>query len=722
MELREFAERILFATTLEEKLQAPGRLTDDHPGRARSAPDAPGRPAGLKFRAQAAGPAKFPGVRQLEQEQERGRLLHFFANHELLATELMALVLLRFPEAPAAFRRGIVRTLQEEQLHTRLYLERMQQCRVRFGELPVSGYFWRSIANLASPLDYVVRLSLTFEQANLDYAHQFAESFARLGDDATAALLDRIYRDEIGHVAYGLKWFRKWKEPGLSDWEAFCRHLAFPLSPSRAKGPVWNPAGRRAAGLDEDFIHQLNLHAQSRGRTPGVFWFNPLAEGHIAHGRSFTPVKQQAALARDLANLPQFLCRRDDLVLIDRRPTPAFLSGLKAAGFILPEFVELQGLAHGSPASLVPLAERKLGRLRPWAWGPDSLELFRSLMPSVTGEPRAAGDYFHAGIAQLYSKAWSAAFLRRVLAGREREEWLCPAREVGVAVTRLADALAAVAAIRSRGHHRIVVKEAIGLAGHNAIRLWEPELLPAQRRWMTRVLESGQTLIVEPWLERVFDFSIQLEMQPDGLEVYGYTGLINDRRGQFEANWAEPHYRRRLPPAAVRLLEASARPAPPGGVARRRGMQPELAEFFAGVCSSLEGELRRAGYLGPVGLDAFVYRDADGICRLKPVVEINPRYTMGRLTLELMRQTCPGSYGLFRLLNRGALRAEGAADWPALAHGLQERFPLRLAGEPVPRIEEGAVCLSDPAQAQVCLAVFRVSRSESELVPRYPSG
>ena len=85
----------------------------------------------------------FPALHRLEQERERGRLLHFFANHELLATELMALVLLKFPDAPAAFRKGVLQTLKDEQEHTRLYLQRMKECGIHFGELPVSGYFWR---------------------------------------------------------------------------------------------------------------------------------------------------------------------------------------------------------------------------------------------------------------------------------------------------------------------------------------------------------------------------------------------------------------------------------------------------------------------------------------------------------------------------------------------------------------------------------------------------
>jgi len=42
---------------------------------------------------------------------------------------------------------------------------------------------------------------------------------------------------------------------------------------------------------------------------------------------------------------------------------------------------------------------------------------------------------------------------------------------------------------------------------------------------------------------------------------------------------------------------------------------------------------------------------------------------------------------------------------------LMKRFPLRLQGEPLPRLYEGVVCLNDPVQAQACLAIFQVSRS-----------
>jgi hypothetical protein len=65
----------------------------------------------------------------------------------------------------------------------------------------------------------------------------------------------------------------------------------------------------------------FNVYSQSKGRTASVFVFNPFAEGHIARGRSFAPERHQTVLASDLANLPQFLCRSDDIVLLAKWTT-----------------------------------------------------------------------------------------------------------------------------------------------------------------------------------------------------------------------------------------------------------------------------------------------------------------------------------------------------------------------------------------------------------------
>src|SRR5690606_3676553 len=134
-----------------------------------------------------------------------------------------------------------------------------------------------------------------------------------------------------------------------------------------------------------------------------------------------------------------------------------------------------------------------------------------------------------------------------------------------------------------------------------------------------------------------------------------------------------------------------------------------LQLFYSDLFNALEGELHRTGYVGPLGIDAFVYRDLDGTARLKPIVEINPPYTMGLLTLELMRRACRGSYGWFRLLDHSTVRTEGFVCLTTYACALPNRYPLRMECEPSPRIREGVLCLNDPERACVCLAVLLVA-------------
>ena len=705
MELRDFAESVLFARTLEEKLQSPGTLTDERPGTALPTPEAPGRPDGLTFKRSGTGSGnEFPPDHRLHDDRERGRLLHFFCNHELLATELMALVLLRFTDAPPAFRRGVAQTLKDEQEHTRMYLRRMRECGIEFGELPVSGYFWRMVSPMASPLDFVTSLSLTFEQANLDFCRHFAGRFIEAGDGETAQLLDGIYRDEIAHVAHGLKWFRRWKDPRDSDWEAFCRQLRFPLSPTRARGIGFNTDGRRAAGLDSGFIAHLNVHSASKGRTPGIFVFNPFAEEFLGRGPGFVPAGPAAQLARDLTNLPQFLARQDDVVLVERASSVAFLSTIKEAGFALPEFVVLE---RGRLRPGDPLLERKIGSLRPWAWSPDSAELLAPLHSRLTSGAQANPVLFNPLRADLYSKAWSAAFLREFLGdlediteeiapGASRDDWLCPEDAVGSVVRTVEEVQQCRDRLRNKGYPRIVIKEPFGLAGRNVLRLSDTEPTEAQGSWLRRALTLGRGVVIEPWLDRVVDFSVQMELGPQGLRLIGFTGLLNDDAGRFRANWAGPKHHRKPPEEVLRAL-------PEPGILNGR-----IGRLYAALAERLEPSLRSLGHSGPLGVDAFVYRGADGRCRLKPIVEINPRFTMGRVTLEILRQAAPGCSGVFRLIPRTTVKAAGCPGFAEYAQQLAQQFPVVLAGEPIPRVRSGVLCLNDPSQAESVLAIAHI--------------
>ncbi len=254
MELREWAERILSADTLEEKLFCPELLTDDAPG----APlffNEPVRPAGMGFNRRTKE-EKLPPFHDHGREENRAVCLHRFAGHELLAVEIMAHALTAFPNAPKAFRKGVAHTLQEEQGHVRLYINRMEAMGLRFGDLPLYRHFWNHVPDLTSPIRYVSAMSLTFEMANLDFAPLYGKSFTHFGDDQSAALMAQILKDEIHHVSFGWRWLNRLKSTP-DPWDAWTTSLSTKLNPKRAKGFVLHEEPRLLAGIPQDWIDRL---------------------------------------------------------------------------------------------------------------------------------------------------------------------------------------------------------------------------------------------------------------------------------------------------------------------------------------------------------------------------------------------------------------------------------------------------------------------------------
>jgi uncharacterized ferritin-like protein (DUF455 family) len=256
MEIREYAMRVVTNPVLEAKLAPPPEgLTDDEPGPA-TVLDAPGRPAGLSIVDSKA--ARTPAIGGMADPEQKARILHAFANHELQAVELFAWALLAFPETPKAFRRGLLRILVEEQEHCGLYLRRMEELGVSFGDWPVSGYFWGKAQEMTTPLRFVCAMGLTFESANLDHAVEYANAARRLGDERTASIITKVHDDETGHVKFGWHWLSKWKDEGQTMEEAYRSNVSWPLRPALAKGPVFHPESRRAAGMDEAFIGMID--------------------------------------------------------------------------------------------------------------------------------------------------------------------------------------------------------------------------------------------------------------------------------------------------------------------------------------------------------------------------------------------------------------------------------------------------------------------------------
>ena len=256
-----FAEQLLCSPTLADKLTVPTRLEYRSQFKRQTSfvlPKQPSRPKHLQFSEE-----RLPFPKHFADEHSRAQALHFFANHELLAIELMALCLLKFPDAPVPFQKGLVHTITEEQEHLRLYLDRLQELGGKVGEVPVNGFFWDCLSGMTDPMDFVVGMSMTFEQANLDHCIHYGKLFGDVGDTRTVEILDQVYKDEIRHLRHGLHWFRKWKTPSEADFFVHEKSLSLPMSVMRAKGLTFDRKGRERAGFNTDYINQLEIYSLS---------------------------------------------------------------------------------------------------------------------------------------------------------------------------------------------------------------------------------------------------------------------------------------------------------------------------------------------------------------------------------------------------------------------------------------------------------------------------
>lgn len=256
MELREFAERVLLSPSLELKTARPTTpFQDSHPGPPTRI-DRPVRPPQLQFAPRRTAPP-MPKAQSLQDPVRRGIAHHIMANHELQALEVMAMVLLAFPEAPAAFRMGMARVMLDEQRHTRLHAQRCRELGMAFGDYPVNSWIWQKAQDYSSVLEYCAGLPLVFEGANLDHTVEFEQYFKAAGDRRSAAIMRAIHKDEIRHVEFGLHWLRQLKPAHLSDWDAWQASLHWPIRPVRARGELFQREARLQAGLTPDFIDRL---------------------------------------------------------------------------------------------------------------------------------------------------------------------------------------------------------------------------------------------------------------------------------------------------------------------------------------------------------------------------------------------------------------------------------------------------------------------------------
>jgi len=187
---------------------------------------------------------------------ERGRiaLLHALAHIEYGAIDLAFDMAGRFgSDFPRKFIDDWFGVGADEAMHFALLDRRLKTLGSFYGALPAHDGLWEAAETTAH--DVLARLAvvpMVLEARGLDVTPATVERLEASGDERSAAILMRIYRDEIRHVAAGTRWFKQAAESRNLELVPHWKWLIEAYFRGALK-PPFNDSARDEAGLSRDF-------------------------------------------------------------------------------------------------------------------------------------------------------------------------------------------------------------------------------------------------------------------------------------------------------------------------------------------------------------------------------------------------------------------------------------------------------------------------------------
>jgi hypothetical protein len=374
----------------------------------------------------------------------------------------------------------------------------------------------------------------------------------------------------------------------------------------------------------------------------------------VANGLvSWQPGKVLQQFERDLAFLPLLFADKNDAVVVPHQPSA--------------EFEQIVSWLPGAHATFVPAGwlkdaeyckQLKVDFLDPWGWSPamhhqlrhlkgKTLQVFRNL-PVYNWEPQHR---------DFYSRQTALAILKKMVEQSELP-FLPPSHLPKVALT-IEDVERYMT-----DWNQIVVKSPWSSSGRGVQILRYGYLNTSNKQWINAVLKTQGYIMVEPLLHRVTDFSLHFHISPETIRYEGVGRFETNTNGQYEANILNPDV------SDIQNLVSL----------------EKLSAQLLGALKFFDIQTRYAGY---AGVDLMVIR-LNGDLLIHPCVEVNWRYNMGIVALQLQRLLADDVKGKF------AVHFSPKQPFGDFHQQMTTEYPLEFKdGKPF----RGYFPLSDPAKA-----------------------
>lgn len=265
MNLAERAVEVLLTAQPDEKTAKSAKLAADWRAGgiseigAAMPPDQPARPAKPEILPPGKMPRRGPGG------TGKATLIHALAHIEFNAIDLAWDIIARFTahDLPREFYDDWVRVAADETEHFLLLCGLLNDLGSFYGAYPAHAGLWEAAEKTAHDLQArLAVVPMTFEARALDTAPPLMEKLKQAKDEAALAVLQRIFDDEIVHVAIGARWFEVICTRVGEDLAAAYQRLVSPHFPKGLK-PPFNHEGRQQAGLPQSFYAPLRSREAS---------------------------------------------------------------------------------------------------------------------------------------------------------------------------------------------------------------------------------------------------------------------------------------------------------------------------------------------------------------------------------------------------------------------------------------------------------------------------
>ena len=217
-------------------------------------PDRPARPDAPQL----LSPTQMPQRRKGGSAANRIAMLHAFAHIEFVAIDLAFDAAGRFGAGQSwEFVSDWLSVGADEAMHFALLDRRLIAMGSHYGALPAHDGLWEAAA--ATSHDVLARLAIVpmvLEARGLDVSPATIARLQATGDLRSAAILKRIYFDEIRHVGIGSYWFSRLCESAEIEASEQWQLLVRTYFKGRLK-PPFNDSARAKAGLPREFYASL---------------------------------------------------------------------------------------------------------------------------------------------------------------------------------------------------------------------------------------------------------------------------------------------------------------------------------------------------------------------------------------------------------------------------------------------------------------------------------